>query len=71
MGYWGEITSDYDFCEKNYKVSFYVAEFFSAFSSIPIIIYGMYFLNQCVCLILWFCSMYKYSGVFCLRRRDY
>ncbi len=48
MGYWGEITSDYDFCEKNYKVSFYVAEFFSAFSSIPIIIYGMYFLNQCV-----------------------
>ena len=42
-GYWGEVTSDYDFCEKNYALSNYVAEFFSTFSSIPIILYGIYF----------------------------
>ena len=48
MGYWGAVTSDYDFCEKNYALSNYVAEFFSTFSSIPIILYGFYFLMQCV-----------------------
>ena len=47
MGYWGEITSDYDFCEKNYSVTYYVAEFFSTFSSIPIVNLGLYFLVQC------------------------
>ena len=44
MGYW-EIL-DYDY-EKNYSVTYYVAEFFSTFSSIPIVNLGLYFLVQC------------------------
>ena len=43
-GYWGEITSNIDFCEENYEISYYVAEFFNAISSfvfciIPFIAY--------------------------------
>ena len=35
-GYWGEVTSDYDFCEKNYALSNYVAEFFQ-----PLVLYRL------------------------------
>ena len=48
MGYWGEVTSDYDFCEENYILTHYVAEFFCCFSSTPIIIYGCYFLSNSI-----------------------
>jgi len=34
IGYWGPPTSNIDWCEDNYAVSPYVAEFFNAFSSI-------------------------------------
>jgi len=41
MGYWGEPTSTTDFCEPNYAVSHYVAEFFNALSSIPLVVVGI------------------------------
>eukprot|EP01083_Nonionella_stella_P180709 645089_1 len=37
-GYWGAPNSIIDFCEGNYVVSHYFAEFFNALSSIPMII---------------------------------
>ncbi len=42
-GYWGEITANYDWCEVNYNVTEYVAEFFNAMSSITIVLAGVYF----------------------------
>ncbi|KAF9359772.1 Alkaline ceramidase 3 [Mortierella sp. NVP85] len=39
-GYWGPPTSS-DWCESNYDISFYVAEFFNSVSSISMIIVGL------------------------------
>ncbi|KAF8940091.1 Alkaline ceramidase 3 [Dissophora ornata] len=39
-GYWGFPTSS-DWCEDNYAVSFYVAEFFNSLSSISMIVVGL------------------------------
>jgi dihydroceramidase len=33
MGYWGEATSTMDWCEINYEVSYYIAEFWNTISS--------------------------------------
>ena len=41
QGYWGIATSDMDFCETNYEVSHYVAEFWNTLSSIPIVLVGL------------------------------
>jgi dihydroceramidase len=44
-GYWGERTATVDWCEPNYVHSFYVAEWWNAMSSLPIVgmgLYGMY-----------------------------
>ncbi|CAO3572563.1 unnamed protein product [Mortierella alpina] len=40
IGYWGPPTSSIDWCEDNYVVSFYIAEFFNSFSSFAMIILG-------------------------------
>ncbi|KAG0246032.1 ceramidase-domain-containing protein [Mortierella sp. GBAus27b] len=39
-GYWGQPTSSVDWCEDNYVISYYVAEFFNAFSSFAMILLG-------------------------------
>ena len=41
-GYWGPITANYDWCERNYQYTFYIAEFFNAISSVPIALGGAY-----------------------------
>ena len=33
--FWGPVTANYDWCESNYAVSQYVAEFFNSISSLP------------------------------------
>lgn len=33
-GYWGEITSTLDWCEENYQLTFYIAEFWNALSNL-------------------------------------
>ena len=40
-GYWGEPSSIMDFCEPNYAVSYYFAEFFNSMSSIPFCLQGL------------------------------
>jgi len=45
-GHWGPPTGDYNFCEVDYAITYYLAEFFSAMSSIPIALYGVYYLRQ-------------------------
>eukprot|EP01083_Nonionella_stella_P028386 78176_1 len=47
-GYWGPITSSYDWCEHNYQFTFYVAELFNSLSSIPIWAAGLYGLMNCI-----------------------
>lgn len=40
-GFWGTPTSTVDFCEPNYAVSHFVAEFWNAVTSIPIALVGL------------------------------
>jgi dihydroceramidase len=42
MGYWGEVTSTIDWCETNYEVTHYVAEFWNTLSSLFIAWVGLY-----------------------------
>lgn len=44
--YWGPVTSNIDWCESNYAVTPYIAEFFNTLSSVPIALYGLYGLIQ-------------------------
>lgn len=39
-GYWGPVTSSIDWCEKNYEVTPYVAEFSNTFTNIGFVILG-------------------------------
>lgn len=41
QGYWGPPTSTVDWCELNYTVSHYVAEFFNTISSLSIVFVGL------------------------------
>ncbi|ETO29984.1 hypothetical protein RFI_07136 [Reticulomyxa filosa] len=48
-GFWGRVDSSVDWCEPNYVVTHYVAEFFNSLSSTPMIIWsilGMYYLYR-------------------------
>ncbi|KAG0047981.1 Alkaline ceramidase 3 [Gryganskiella cystojenkinii] len=40
QGYWGPATSSIDWCEDNYVISYYIAEFFNSLSSFAMIILG-------------------------------
>ncbi|KAJ5157605.1 uncharacterized protein N7482_008705 [Penicillium canariense] len=44
--FWGPSTSYLNFCEEDYVVTRFVAEFINTFSSLIFIIYGIYGLNQ-------------------------
>ena len=48
MGFWGPITSSVDWCEDNYEVTHYVAEFMNTLSSIPVAIMGLVMLRQAI-----------------------
>ena len=41
VGYWGPPDSLIDFCEPNYAVTFWIAEFYNTLSSIPFVIWGI------------------------------
>ncbi|KAI8070258.1 ceramidase [Thamnidium elegans] len=40
-GYWGPVTSSVDWCEENYRYSWYIAEFWNTVSSLAMIILGL------------------------------
>lgn len=50
QGYWRPITATIDWCEPNYVLSPYVAEFFNTLSNLPFILFGLY-------------SLYKFRNV--------
>jgi dihydroceramidase len=43
---YGPITADYDWCEQNFKITSYIAEFYNTISSVPIAFGGFFFLKQ-------------------------
>ena len=45
--YWGPVTANIDWCETNYAVSPYVAEFFNTLSSLAFVAAGVYGMFQC------------------------
>ena len=40
-GYWGPVHSSIDWCERNYAVSFYVAEWFNTWSNVSMVVLGL------------------------------
>ena len=46
-GYWGTSDATIDFCEPNYEVSHYVAEFWNTVTSIPIMLVGVFGVLLC------------------------
>ena len=47
-GYWGAVTGNPDWCEENYVVTYYIAEFWNTLSSVPIVLAGLYGLRQSI-----------------------
>jgi len=45
-GYWGNTTSTLDWCEINYEVSWYIAEFYNTLTNLAMIIPGIYGVYQ-------------------------
>ena len=41
VGYWGRVNSSIDWCERNYVVSFFVAEYFNTLSSALMVVLGL------------------------------
>jgi len=41
-GFWGPVTSSHDWCETNYEMTRYVAEFWNTMSSLPISALGLF-----------------------------
>jgi dihydroceramidase len=40
-GFWGKVDSNVNWCEQDYAVSFYIAEFWNTISSLPMIYFGI------------------------------
>lgn len=46
-GYWGPVTASIDWCEDNYAVTFYVAEFFNTISNVVLLVLGSFGAYMC------------------------
>lgn len=41
-GFWGDTTSTLDWCENNYELSWYIAEFYNTVTNLAMILPGLY-----------------------------
>ena len=55
-GYWGAVTSSIDWCERNYVVSYFIAEFWNTLSNVVFLLLAAWG--------LWQCSKYKHEPRF-------
>jgi len=47
-GYWGDTTATLDWCEKNYEVSWYIAEFWNTVTNLSMIIPPLWGIHKCL-----------------------
>ncbi len=47
-GFWGETTATVDWCETNYEVTFWVAEFWNTISNIFLVLFSIYGVRMCI-----------------------
>ena len=47
MGFWGEPTATMNFCEPDYEMTHYLAEFLNTLSSLPLTLCGLSGLHLC------------------------
>lgn len=47
LGYWGQPTSTLDWCEENYEVTWYIAEFWNTITNISMVIPPLYGIYEC------------------------
>ena len=41
-GFWGAVESSIDWCERNYAVSYYVAEYYNTISNVALLLLGLW-----------------------------
>jgi len=47
-GYWGDTTATLDWCEQNYEVSWYIAEFWNTVTNLSMIIPPIWGIHKCL-----------------------
>ncbi len=48
QGFWGRPTATIDWCEANYVVSYYVAEWWNTLSNVALLVLGVYGVRMCL-----------------------
>lgn len=46
-GYWGDVDASVDWCEQNYRYTYFIAEFWNTLSSVPMVLYAIIGASLC------------------------